>query len=201
MFFIIPPQRSFVCFSARKVNVNVISLEFSCSFVSWLLLLFSCLVMSHSLRPHGLQHARLPCPSLFPRACSDSRPLSQWCHPTISSSVAPPLLPSVFSQHQGLFHWVGSSHQVAEVLELQHQSFQCMCTTCNRQEPFLKSALVYGTKQLRMHAAYSVKLWVSLRNLGNHMSPVTWGWAFHIVWLQYTLDVQVNLCLVNFFSP
>ena len=48
---------------------------------------FSCSVMSDSLWPHGLQHARLPCPSPFPRACPNSRPLSQWCHPTISSPV------------------------------------------------------------------------------------------------------------------
>ena len=45
--------------------------------------------MSDSLRPHGLQHARLACPSPTPRACSNSCPLSQWCHPTISSSVIP----------------------------------------------------------------------------------------------------------------
>ena len=43
--------------------------------------------MSNSLWPHGLQHARLPGSSLSPRACS-SYPMSQWCHPTISSSVA-----------------------------------------------------------------------------------------------------------------
>ena len=42
-----------------------------------------------TLQPHGLQHARLPCQSPTPRACSDSCPLSQWCHPTISSSVPP----------------------------------------------------------------------------------------------------------------
>ena len=41
------------------------------------------------LRPHGLQHARLPCPSPTPRAYSNSCPSSQWCHPTISSSVVP----------------------------------------------------------------------------------------------------------------
>ena len=50
---------------------------------------FSYSVMSDSLRPHGLQHARLPCPSPTPRACSNSCPWSQWCHPTISSSVIP----------------------------------------------------------------------------------------------------------------
>ena len=43
--------------------------------------------MSNSLRPHGLQHTRLPCPSLSPRVCSNSCPDS--CHPTISSSVVP----------------------------------------------------------------------------------------------------------------
>ena len=54
-----------------------------------LFLLFSCSVVSDSLRPHGLQHARLPSPSPSPGACSNSCPLSWWCHPTISSSVVP----------------------------------------------------------------------------------------------------------------
>ena len=50
---------------------------------------FSCWVVSDSLRPHGLQHARLSCPSPTPGACLNSCPLSWWCHPTISSSVIP----------------------------------------------------------------------------------------------------------------
>ena len=50
---------------------------------------FSYSLVSSSLWPHGLKHARLPCPSPTPRACSNSCPLSQWCHPTISSSVGP----------------------------------------------------------------------------------------------------------------
>ena len=54
-----------------------------------LLLLFSHSVVSNSLQPHGLQHARLPCPSPIPGTCSNSCPLSLWCHPTISSSVVP----------------------------------------------------------------------------------------------------------------
>ena len=49
----------------------------------------SCLVVSNSLWPHGLQHAGLPCPSPTPKACSNSCPASRWCHPTISSSVVP----------------------------------------------------------------------------------------------------------------
>ena len=50
---------------------------------------FSCSVVSNSWRPHELQHARLPCPPPTPQACSDSCPLSRWCHPTISPSVIP----------------------------------------------------------------------------------------------------------------
>ena len=50
-------------------------------------LLFSRSVMSDSLWPHGLQHARLPCPSPSPGVYSNSCPLSRWCHPTILSSV------------------------------------------------------------------------------------------------------------------
>ena len=51
---------------------------------------FSCSVASDSLWPHELQHARLPSPSPTPGACSNSCPLSWWCHPTISSSVIIP---------------------------------------------------------------------------------------------------------------
>ena len=50
---------------------------------------FSCSFISDSLWPHGLHHARLPCPSPTPRVHSDSCLLSRWCHPTISSSVIP----------------------------------------------------------------------------------------------------------------
>ena len=50
---------------------------------------FSCLVMSNSLRPHEPQHTRPPCPSPTPRVHPNPCLLSQWCHPTISSSVVP----------------------------------------------------------------------------------------------------------------
>ena len=66
------------------------------------LLLFSHSVMSDSLWPCGRQYARPPCPSPSPRACSNSCPLSQWCHPTISSSVIP------FSSHLQSFPASGS---------------------------------------------------------------------------------------------
>ena len=87
---------------------------------------FSCSVMSDSLQPHGLQHARPPFPSPTPGVYPNSCPLSQWYHPPISSSAVPfSTYPQSFPD-QGLFQWVSSSHQVAKVLEfhLQHQSFQ-----------------------------------------------------------------------------
>ena len=86
---------------------------------------FSRSVVSNSLQPHGLHHARLPCPSPTPGAYSNSCPSSWWCHSTISSSVIPSPPAFNLSQHQGLFQWVSSSHQLDKVLELQlqHQSF------------------------------------------------------------------------------
>ena len=87
---------------------------------------FSSSVVSDSLWPHGLQHARPSFPSSTPGVYPNSCPLSRWCQQTVLSSLVPS--PPVFSlsQHQGLFKWVSSSHQVAKVLEfqLQHQSFQ-----------------------------------------------------------------------------
>ena len=64
------------------------------------------------------------------RSLLKSCPLSQWCHPTISSLLLPSLAFNL-SQHQGIFKWVSSSHQVAKVLEfqLQHQSFQWIVRT------------------------------------------------------------------------
>ena len=87
-----------------------------------LLLLFSGSIIHDSLWRHGLQHARLPCPLLFPGVSSNlcSCDAIQPSHP-LSPPFPPPLnLP----QHQGLFQWVSSLHQVAKVLELQlqHQS-------------------------------------------------------------------------------
>ena len=87
---------------------------------------FSRSVVSNSLRSHELQHSRPPCPSPTPGVHPNSWPLSQWCHATVSSCRPLLLLPSNLFQHQGLFKWVISSHQVAKVLEfqLQHQSLQ-----------------------------------------------------------------------------
>ena len=87
---------------------------------------FSHTVLSDSLWPHKPQHSRPPCPSPTPGVHPNPCPSSQWCHPTILSSVTPFSSCPNLSQHQGLFKWVSSSHQVAKMLEfqLQHQSFQ-----------------------------------------------------------------------------
>ena len=75
-----------------------------------------------TLWPHGLHYSRIPCPSLSPRVCSNSCPLSRWCY--LPSHPLPPssLFAFNLSQHQGLFQWVSSSHQVAKELELQSAS-------------------------------------------------------------------------------
>ena len=92
---------------------------------------FSCTVVSNSLQPHGMQHARPPCPSSTPGVYSNSCPLIQWCHPTISSSVIP------FSFHLQFFPASGSFQMSqfftpgGQILEfqLQYQSFQRICRT------------------------------------------------------------------------
>ena len=113
------------------------------------------------MQPHELQHAKLPLLSLLPGMCSNSHPMSQWCHPNISSSVisfssCPQSFPasgsltkswlSVMSgwpsglrrqTQESIFQRAGSLHQVAKVLELQHQSFQWTL-----KADFLKDLLV-----------------------------------------------------------
>ena len=94
-------------FTTRSTWENISSVQFRLS------------VVSGSLRPHRLQYITFPCPSPTPRVYSNSCPSSQWCHPTISSLSSPSPLAPNSSQHQSLFQWVNSSHEVAKVLEYQ----------------------------------------------------------------------------------
>ena len=95
--------------SQKRVNVHIsiFSVQFSHS------------VVSDSLRPHELQHARPPCPSPTPGVYPNSCPLSRWCHPTISSSVIPSsFCPQSFPaagsfQMSQLFAWGGQSNRVS----------------------------------------------------------------------------------------
>ena len=93
-----PTPRDWTCISCigRSILYHCTTWEAPLSSISSVQ--FCRPVMSDSLWPHGLQHARLPCPSPTPRAYSSSCPLSQWCHPTISSSLIP------FSFHPQSFH-------------------------------------------------------------------------------------------------
>ena len=82
----LPCERCFPVLGGQKTSLST---EVENWGLELLLLLFSRSIMSNSWRPQGQQPTRPPCPSLTPRACSNSCPLSQWCHPTISSSVIP----------------------------------------------------------------------------------------------------------------
>ena len=97
-----------------KNSIYVCTYIYMCIF-----LLFSCSVISDFLQPYGLQHARLPCPSLSPRVCSNSCPLSPWCHPTISSFF------SSFSSCPQSFPESGS-FPISRLFALGGQRFMCM---------------------------------------------------------------------------
>ena len=92
---------------------------------------FSSSVVSDSLQPHGLQHARLPCPSPIPELVQTHvHGVGDAIQPSYPLSSPPPPAFNL-AQYQGLFQWVNTSHQVARVLEfhLQHQSFQWIFRT------------------------------------------------------------------------
>ena len=125
---------------------------------------FSRSVLSNSLRSHGLQHVRLPCPSSASGVHPNSCPLSWWCNPTITSSVVPFSCLQSF-QHQGLFQWVSSSPQVSEVLELQlqdHPSSECSGLISFRIDWF-DLLEVQGTLKnlLQHHSSKASILWCS----------------------------------------
>ena len=130
----------------------------------------SCL----TLQPHEPQHARPPCPSPTPGVHPNPCPLSWWCHPTISSSVVPSPLALNLSQHQGLFKWVSSLHQVAKVW-----SFSFNISPSN-EHPGLISFRRDWLDLLAVQGA--------LKNLVQHHSSKTsilWCSAFFIVQLSH----------------
>ena len=90
-----------------------------CSFYTYIQFSSS---LSDSLQSHGLQHARLPCPSPMPGACSNSCPSHRWCHPNISSPVIP------FSSHHHFFPTSGS-FQMSQFFSSSGQSFGVSAST------------------------------------------------------------------------
>ena len=129
--------------------------------IRMMLFLFSCSIMPSSLWLHVLQHARLP--TLTPRFCSDSCPLSWWCHSAVSSSVTPfyPCPPSFPAS--GLFKWLGSSHQVAIVLGLQHQSYNENSGLISFRIDWFDHLTFQGTLKslLQHHSSKASNLWHS----------------------------------------
>ena len=112
---------------AKNLDVTLVTKQIL--LLPWTLVVQS---LSHmTLLPHDLQHTRLPCPSYF-LECAQTH--VHWADDAIHPSLplSPPSPPALnLSQHQGLFQWVDSLHQVAKVLELplQHQSFQWIFRT------------------------------------------------------------------------
>ena len=137
---------------------------------------FSCSVVSDSLWHPGLQHARLPCPSPSPRACWNSCPLSQWCHPTISSSVIPfSFLPSVFPSIR-----VFSSESVLHIRWPQRWSFSFSISPSSEYS---------GLISFRIDCFGLLSVQGTLKSLLQHHSSkesILWRSAFFMVWLSHS---------------
>ena len=134
---------------------------------------FSRSIVSDSLQPHESQHARPPCPSPIPGVHSHSCPSSQWCHPAISSSVIPsPPAPNP-TQHQGLFQWVNSSHQVEK-----YWSFSFSISPSNEHP---------GLVFFRMDWVDLFAVQGTLKSLLQHHSPEA-----SILWLSAFFTVQLS---------
>ena len=131
-------------------------------------LLFSRSVVSVSLQPHGLKHARLPCPSLSPRVYSNSCPLSQWCHPTISILCHPLLLlPSIFPSSR-----VFSSESVLCIRWSKYWSFSFNISPSNEYSGFIS---------FRIHWFYLFDVQRIFKSLLQHHSS-----KVSILWHSYT---------------
>ena len=148
---------------------------------------FSRSVVSDSLRPHELQHARPPCPSWTPGIHSNSYPLSRWYHPAISSSVVPfSSCPQSLSASESFpmsqfFAWGG---KVLE-FQLQHQSFQWTPGLISFRMDWLDLLAVQGTLKtlLQHHSSKASILWRSafftVQLSHPHMTPgktIAWGY-------------------------
>ena len=131
-----------------------------------------------------MQHPRLLCPSLCPGVCSNSCPLSQWCHrpshPLLP--ISPPALN--LYHHQGLFQWVGPSHQVAKVLELQLQSFKWILKLISFRINWFDLLVIQGTLK-------------SLLKHHNLKASIFWHSAFFMVQLSHPYDYWKTIALTR----
>ena len=154
--FIKTPLQSVFSYEDYSFRNTKAHTTLSKKFFPLLLLLFSCSLISNSLWPHGLQHTRLPCPSLSPGACPNSCPFSQWCHqpscPLLSSFPAFNL-----SQHQGLFQWVGS----LQYLVIFHV---CVCVKLLQLWPTLSDPMVCNPPGYSIHGILQARIleWIAM---------------------------------------
>ena len=127
-------------------QINYLHYNFCLSFSSDK---FSYSVITNSLQPHGLQHAKPPCPSLTPGVHPNSCPLSHWCHHIHLILCDPLLLPSIFPSIRVFSNKVSSLYQVAKVLEfqLQHQSLDEHSGLTSFRMDWLDLLAVQGTLQ------------------------------------------------------
>ena len=128
--------------------------------------LFSCSVTQFCLTLcEPIDCIQTSCPSPSPRVCSNSCRWSQWCHPTISSSVVPFSSCLQFSPESGSFLWLSSSHQVAKILELQlqHQSSKEYSGLISFRIDWFDLHAVHGTLKclLQYHSLKASILWCS----------------------------------------
>ena len=157
--------------------------------------------MSDSLWPHGLQHARLPCASPTPGACSNSCPSSWWCHPTILSSVVTffPCLQS--SPASGSFLVSQFFTSGGKVLELQHQSFQwilCHLHMTGLPLSFQNGHLLFLVflKWLGM----PILCWTEAVTMGIFVLFQNQWWGFQHFTLEFSVGCEMALSCWDMFS-
>jgi len=155
-----------------------------------LLLLFSHQVMSDSLQPHRLQHTKLPCPLLLPGVCSNSCPLSWWCHQTFHPLLPHLLLPSVFPRIRIYFpvSWLFASgvHSIGASASFLPMNIQGWYTL----GLLVDLLAVQGTlKSLIQHH--------------NEKASILWCWAFFMVQLSHpymTTGKTIALVICTFVN-
>ena len=150
-------------------------------------MLFSCSAVSYSLQPHGLQHARLPCLSPSPGVCSNSCPSSQWCHPTISSSVI------LFSSWlQSFPARVFSSESTLHIRWPKYWNFSFRVSPSNEYPELISLRMdwldllaVQGTLKslLQHHSSKASILWCSA-----FFTVQTWLTSIHDYWKNHSFD-------------
>ena len=143
--------------------------------------------MSDSLRPHGLQHARLPCPSLSPGNFTNSCPSSWWCHPTILSFV--PLLPSIFFSIR-----VSSNESARHIRWPKYWSFSFSISSSNEYLGFISFRIDW----FELLAAQG-----TLRSLLQHHSlkaSILWHSAFYMVQLSHPYMTTGKIIALNIWT-